>query len=88
MASIKEVLSKVSEGKTVEAVSKELDVRESTLRAMIDFMIGKGYLEEISGGGDCAGCSLNKKCNVATGKRGIRMYVLTKEGREYIAEWI
>jgi DNA-binding MarR family transcriptional regulator len=51
MGSIKEVLSKVSEGKTVKDASKELNVRESTLRAMIDFMVEKGYLEELGGGG-------------------------------------
>jgi predicted transcriptional regulator of viral defense system len=50
MVLVKKILSKVSEWKTVEAVSKELDVREPTLRAMIDFMIEKGYLEEIKGG--------------------------------------
>jgi len=89
MVSIKEVLSKVREGKTVEAISEALDVRESTLRAMIDFMVEKGYLEEFQGGGwgggGCAGCSLKEKCNLPPpGERRLKMYVLTKEGREYI----
>ena len=84
MASIKEVLSKVREGKTVETVSKELGVRESTLRAMIDFMVEKGYLEEFEGGAGCAGCSLKGKCNVPPlGERKVKMYALTKEGKEY-----
>ena len=87
MVSIKEILSKVSEGKTIETASKELDMRESTLRAMLEFMVEKGYLEEFQGGGGCAGCSLKKKCSLpAPGERRLKMYVLTKQGREYIRE--
>ncbi len=87
MASIREILSKVREGKTVEALSKELDVRESTLRAMIDFVVEKGYLEEFEVGSGCVGCSQKRKCSVpASGERKMKMYALTKEGREYIAE--
>ena len=87
MASIKEVLSKVREGKTVEAISEELDVRESTLRAMIDFMVGKGYLEEFEGGDGCAACPLNRKCSLpAPGERRLKMYALTREGMEHITE--
>ena len=87
MASLKEVLSKVREGKTVEAISEALDVRESTLRAMIDFMVAEGYLEEFEGGSGCTGCSLKRKCSLpAPGEQRLKMYVLTKEGREYIRE--
>ena len=87
MVSIKEVLSKVREGKTVEAISEALDVGESTLRAMIDFMVEKGYLEEFEGGGGCAGCSLKRKCNLPPpGERRLKMYALTKQGRGYIEE--
>ena len=86
MVSIKEVLLKVREGATVDALSKELGMRESTLRAMIDFMLERGYLEVIQGG-SCAECSLRKKCNVPPPEeRKAKMYVLTKEGREYIGD--
>ena len=85
MVSIKEVLSKVREGRTVTTIGKELDIREATLRAMIDFMLAEGYLEEFQGGTGCAGCSLKKKCNVpVSGEQRLKMYALTKEGREYI----
>lgn len=87
MVSIKEVLSKVSEGKTVKAASKELNVRESTLRAMIDFMVEKGYLGEFEGGAGCAGCSLRGKCKKpSSGEQRFKMYVLTGQGREHIKE--
>ena len=85
MVSIKEILSKVREGKTVDAVGRELDIRESTLRAMIDFMVEKGYLEEFESGGGCAGCFLKKKCNVPPpGERKTKTYALTDKGKEYI----
>lgn len=87
MVSIKEVLSKIGECRTVAAISRELDIRESTLQAMLEFMTEKGYLEEIEGGGGCAGCSVNKKCNIpAPRERKPKMYALTKAGMGYIME--
>jgi DNA-binding MarR family transcriptional regulator len=87
VVSIKEVLSRVRKGTTVAALSKELDMREATLRAMLEFMVEKDYLEELKVGGSCAGCSLKMKCNVPeSGKQRVKMYVLTKEGIEYIKE--
>ena len=87
MVSLKEILSKVREGRTVAVISKELDIREATLRAMIDFMVERSYLEEFEGGGGCAGCSLKGRYSLpAPGEQRLKMYVLTKEGREYIRE--
>ena len=85
MASIKEVLLKVNEGKTVAAISKQLDIREATLRAMLEFMVEKDYLEEFEGGGGCEGCPMSRKCNVPVpGDRKIKIYALTKKGVEHI----
>ena len=85
MVSTKEVLSKVGEGRTVAAISKQLDMREATLRAMLEFMVEKGYLEEIHCGSGCEGCSMSRKCSIpAPGERGVKMYALTNRGVEYI----
>ena len=87
MVSIKEVLLKVSECRTLSALSKELDMWEATLRAILEFMVEKGYLEEFEGGAGCAGCSLKRNCNLMPpGEQRLKMYALTKEGREYIEE--
>ena len=87
MALVKEVLLKISEGKTIADISKELDVREATLRAMVEFMVDKGYLEEIEYGAGCAGCHLNGKCSTpSSGERKMKMYALTKETMDYIKE--
>jgi aldehyde:ferredoxin oxidoreductase len=79
MASIKEVLSKMGEGKTVNTISKELDIRESTLRAMLEFTVEQGYLEEIDCESKCMSCPM--KCGMPM---NIKMYMLTKKGKEYI----
>ena len=85
MVSIEEVLSKVSEGRTVAAISKQLDMREATLRAMLEFMVEKGYLEEIHCRSGCEGCAMSRKCSIpAPGDRDVKMYALTNRGMEYI----
>ena len=87
MVSIKEVLSKVSKGRSVTEISKHFNIRESTLRAMLEFIAEKGYLEEVSYGGGCERCLINRQCNMpASGDRKIKMYTLTKEGMKYIRE--
>jgi aldehyde:ferredoxin oxidoreductase len=79
MALIKEVLLKVGKGKTVDVISGELDIRESTLRAMLEFIVDEGYLEEIDGENNCVSCPM--KCRAST---NIKMYMLTNKGKEYI----
>lgn len=84
MISIKEVLLKISEGKTIAAIAKELDMREATLRAMIEFMVERGYLKEFESGGGCAGCPINRKCKEHALKGNLKIYALTGKGKEYI----
>jgi aldehyde:ferredoxin oxidoreductase len=81
MALIKEVLLKVGKGKTVDAISRELGIRGSTFRAMLEFMVKEGYLEEIDCENNCVSCPM--KCRAPM---NIKMYMLTKKGGEYIKE--
>lgn len=76
------ILSIISEENTVDtnALSKKLDMGTSTLKAMIDFMVHQGYLEEIDCGRGCNACPV--KCNVLSSK--IKIYKLTKKGMKYI----
>mgnify|MGYP000141370572 CR=1 FL=1 len=41
---IEKVLRKMKEGGTIDELAAELDMRESTVHAMIEFMIRDGYL--------------------------------------------
>jgi len=79
MALIREFLFKVGKGKTVDAISKELEIRESTLRAMLEFTVEQGYLEEIDCENKCMSCPMN--CGLPM---NIKIYMLTKKGKEYI----
>jgi predicted ArsR family transcriptional regulator len=81
MALIKEVLLKVGKGKTVDAISRELGIRGSTFRALLEFMVNEGYLEEIECENSCVSCPMQCRAPL-----NIKMYMLTEKGGEYIGE--
>ena len=74
----KEILSKIAEGKTLDIISKEIDKRESTVRAMVDSMIHNGYLEEIGYTSGCNMCSM--RCSHNSPNSQIKMYMVTDKG--------
>jgi len=80
MNKMRKVLSIISEGKTLDALSRELGLRISTVRAMIDLMVHQGYLEEVRCESDCGICPIN--CDSMVSK--IKMYRLTGKGMECI----
>ena len=71
MNKMKNILSKINEGKTLDGLSKELGMRESTIRAIIDSMIHIGYLEEIQCRTGCKMCPT--KCSSPPSSE-IKMY--------------
>ena len=74
-------------GGTIDNLAKELDMRKSTVQAMIEFMVHAGYLKEFSCGDGCAGCFMYKKCNISASEGvKMRMYVLTEKGMECIKD--
>ncbi len=80
MTKMRDVLSKITEGKTFDALSKELGMRTHTVRAMVDSMVHEGYLEEICGSG-CGMCSM--KC-ISPPSSKIKMYAVTEKGMKFI----
>jgi predicted transcriptional regulator len=79
----KEILSKIAEGKTLDSISKEIDKRESTVRAMIDSMIHDGYLEQIRYTSGCSMCSM--RCSHNSPNSQIKMYMVTDKGMDCIS---
>ena len=77
-----DILFKISKGKTMGALSRELGMRKSTVQAMIDSMIHIGYIEEIRCKTGCGICPI--KCANPQFPAGIRMYALTDKGMVYI----
>lgn len=79
MAKIGEILVKMSNGGTVESLSREMGMRKTTLQAMIDMMVRMEYLEEVRCGSGCGNCAM--KCDIEI---NTEMYVLTEKGEEVI----
>ena len=79
----KEILMRINEGKTLEIISKEVDMRKSTIRARVDSMIHEGYLEQIQYKSGCSMCPVS--CNSQPScSSGIKMYALTEKGKHLI----
>lgn len=79
----KEILFRINKGKTLDIISKEMDMRESTVRARVDSMIHEGYLAEIQYASGCSMCPVN--CNSQPScDYGIKMYALTEKGEHLI----
>ena len=79
----RELLKKISEGKTLDSIAKELDMRESTLHARVDSFIHQGYIAEIKYDSSCSMCPLN--CNSKSScDSGIKAYAVTDKGVDCI----
>ena len=76
----KEILTRINDGKTLEIISREIDMRKATVRARVDSMIQEEYLAEIQYASGCSMCPLS--CNSQPScSSGIKMYTLTKKGK-------
>jgi hypothetical protein len=78
---MKKILFKMREGGTVDDLAGELDVSIYTLRAVIEFMADREYLESIE---DCSACPLSSGCSIDCGSTP-KMYVLTPKGEDFIS---
>ena len=80
---MRDILSKIIEGTTFDALSRELGIRKSTTKAIVDSMIHEGYLEQIQYGSGYSMCSVS--CNSQSScSSGIKMYSLTEKGKQLI----
>ena len=78
----KEILSRINEGKTLDTIGKEMDMRESTVRARVDSMVHEGYLEELRYAAGCSACLM--KCSFSPSNSKIKMCVVTEKGKQLI----
>ncbi|MBA1342921.1 MAG: hypothetical protein C5S52_04920 [ANME-2 cluster archaeon] len=84
MSKMKEVLSRIENGTTIDTIVKELDMNRSTLLAMIEFMVDEQYLERV----DLQCCSTSNLCEQCRGADtdcGTAMYTLTPKGLRFIS---
>ena len=82
---IKEVLSGIRDGSTIDTLARELDMNRFTLLAMVEFLVDTGYLEIVEMRSTCSGCfgsncSLENACNSE-----LKVYALTSKGERFIS---
>jgi hypothetical protein len=80
----KEILKKIKDKKTLDVISKELNIRESTLKARINSFIHQGLLAEITYGSGCKLCPM--KCSSNSCGSEITMFSLTAKSQKLIQE--
>ena len=75
------ILSRIREGKTIYAIGRELDMRETTIRAIVDSLVHDGYLEKMSCGGGCRMCPAS--CSLPSSSE-MRVYIITRKGMKHV----
>jgi hypothetical protein len=75
------ILSGIRGVNTIDSLAEELDMRKSTVQAMVDFMLHAGYIEETTCGNLCSACPMN--CG-SPPPSGMKMYVVTEKGRSIL----
>lgn len=83
---MKELLSKIEDGSTIDDLADDLNMNRSTVIAMIEFMIDEGYLEVVKMHCGCSmppgsGCECDTVCD-----SGMKIYALTEMGRNLASE--
>jgi len=87
MSKMKEVLSRINNGTTIDVIVTELDMNRSTLLAMIEFMVDELYLEQVGMHSSCSTSNLCEQCQYrgADTDQGAAMYTLTTKGLRFIS---
>jgi predicted transcriptional regulator len=78
----REILKKIQDKKTLDIISKEMNIREPTLKARVDSLIHQGFLGEITYGSGCKMCPMN--CSSNSCSTDIKMFTLTEKGKELV----
>jgi hypothetical protein len=80
--STRQILHKIQDKKTLDMISTEMNIRESTLKARVESLIHQGFLGEIIYGSGCKMCPM--KCGSDTCSSEIKMLALTDKGRKLV----
>jgi hypothetical protein len=77
---IAKILARINKGScTQDVLEQELGISKNMLMALLEFMVQRGYLKEVSCESKCSGCPL--KCFVPT---TVKMYAITQKGIAYL----
>lgn len=78
----REILKRIQNKKSLDVISKEMNIRESTLKARVDSLVHQGFLGEITYGSGCKMCPMN--CSSDSRCSDIKMFALTEKGKELV----
>jgi DNA-binding Lrp family transcriptional regulator len=78
----REILKKIQDKKTLDIISKEMNIGKATLKARVDSLIHQGFLGEITYGSGCKMCLMKCSSNICSSD--IKMFTLTEKGRELV----
>ncbi|MFP4005665.1 MAG: hypothetical protein ACLFUR_02980 [Candidatus Hadarchaeia archaeon] len=68
-----------------DLLARGLDIGRRTVDAILEKAVKEGYAEEINGNTSCNECPLSNICRKTSSEcNGLKMYILTSKGREYI----
>jgi len=80
--STRQILQRIQDKKTLDMISREMNIRESTLKARVESLIHQGLLGEIIYGSGCNMCPMN--CGSDTCISEIKMLALTEKGKKLV----
>lgn len=78
----RDILQKIRDKKTLDIISKDLDIGKRTLKARVDSLVYQGYLYEIQYTSGCKACPM--KCSTGTCSPNVKLYTLTEKGMDFI----
>ncbi len=79
MSAQNRILEELRRGRTVKELARVLDMREQTVRAMVELLKHQGRLREVDPNSSCEGCPMSDSCPVPTQGRE-KLYVVDEEG--------
>ena len=79
---IEKILRVTQEGGTIDNIAEKLEMRKTTVRAILEFMVEKGYLVEIDCSSGCDGCLLKCRKSAPAGTN-MKMYIATEKGMKH-----
>jgi uncharacterized protein with NAD-binding domain and iron-sulfur cluster len=77
-----EILKKIQDKKTLDAISREMNIRKTTLKARVHSLIQQGLLAEITYASGCGMCPMN--CRSDSCQAPLILFSVTEKGKRLI----
>ncbi len=78
----REILMKIQDKKTLDAISKDMNIRKSTLKARVQSLVQQGLLAEITYASGCGMCPMN--CRSDSRQSPLILFSITEKGKRLV----